>query len=200
VFVCAPGYFERSTGHDFHRGCLCLARRPAPLDWRDLVLSARRIVVLEGVANADNVGGVFRNAAAFGVDAVLLGPGTSDPLYRKAVRTSMGASLSVPFARLGSAPDALWPDCLEHVRACGFELIALTPREPSLELEEFAARVGADHRLVLIVGSEGPGLSSAALRFADVRVRIDISPRVDSLNLAVATGIALSRLGPRRAV
>ncbi len=200
VFVCAPDYFERSTGHDFHRGCLGLARRPLPLDWVDLASSALRLVVLEAVANADNVGGVFRNAAAFGVDAVLLSPTTSDPLYRKTVRTSMGASLSVPFARLGTAPGERWPDCLEQLRARGFQLVALTPREPAVDLDEFAVRASSGARSALIVGSEGPGLSPAVEQMADVRVRIAISSRVDSLNLAVATGIALSRLWPARAV
>ena len=152
--------------------------------------SARRVVVLEGVANADNVGGAFRNAAAFGVDAVVLSPTCCDPLYRKAIRTSMGAALRVPFARAGAAE---WPAALGRLRAAGFTLVALTLREPSETLDAFAARA-RPARLALIVGTEGAGLSAAVESSADVRVRIPIRGDVDSLNLASAVGIALYAL------
>jgi tRNA G18 (ribose-2'-O)-methylase SpoU len=159
---------------------------PSPLD--DVLRDARLVVALEDVANADNVGGVFRNVAAFGADAVLLSPSCCDPLYRKAIRTSMAATLRVPFARIDA-----WPEGLSDLRARGFTLVALTPREPAQALDSFA-RTGRTDRLVLLVGAEGAGLSPAVERAADVRVRIPVRPVVDSLNLAVATGIALSRL------
>ena len=187
VFECPTTAFEAITGFDIHRGCLALVRRPPAMRWPDAVGSSRLIVVLEGVTNADNVGGVFRNAAAFGAGAVLLSPTCCDPLYRKAIRTSMGHALRVPFARLDP-----WPDALCELRASGFTMAALSPREPSVPLDTFAAAHAAS-RVALLVGTEGPGLSGAAERLADVRVRIPISPEVDSLNLAVATGIALSR-------
>ena len=152
--------------------------------------------MLEGVSNADNVGGVFRNAAAFGAGGVVLSPTCCDPLYRKAIRTSMGATLHVPFARVGARD---WPGTLERVRAAGFTLVALTPREPSETLDRFAAR-GAASRIALLVGTEGAGLTPSAEAAADHRVRIPIGVGVDSLNLAVATGIALHALKSRTAL
>lgn len=188
IYVCAADAFLHITGFDIHRGCLALVERPAGLSLDAALLSARTIVVLEAIANADNVGGVFRNAAGFGADAVLLDPSCCDPLYRKAIRTSMAATLRVPFARIER-----WPGGLDAVRQRGFTIVALTPREPSQSLETFAGSARPD-RLALLVGNEGVGLSPEAEAAADCRVRIPIRPAVDSLNLAVATGIALSRL------
>lgn len=209
VYVGPPGLFEPLTGHDFHRGCLGLVRRPEPLAL-ERFWQARTLVVLEGVANADNLGGVFRNAAAFGVGGVLLDPTSSDPLYRKAIRTSMGAVLSVPFATFGGsgvdagASESLvsrprWPEVLLELRARGFELLALTPQSPSVDLADYAARPNRAARIALLIGAEGPGLSPAALARATLRLRIPIRAAVDSLNLAVACGIALERLLPAEA-
>jgi tRNA G18 (ribose-2'-O)-methylase SpoU len=128
---------------------------------------------------------VFRNAAAFSSDAVLLSPTCCDPLYRKAIRTSMAATLRVPFARIEK-----WPDDLAQLRDRGFTIAALTPREPSVTLSEFSIEPPSA-RLALLVGTEGPGLTTEAEAPADVRVRIPIAPEVDSLNVAVAVGIAL---------
>lgn len=189
VFLCESDAFEAVTGFNLHRGCLALVHRPAATAWRDVTATARVVVVLEGVTNADNVGGVFRNAAAFGVDAVLLSPTCCDPLYRKAIRTSMGAALRVPCARLEP-----WPAALADVRHAGFQVVALSPREPSLTLEAFARTVSPTERLALLVGTEGPGLTGEAELHADVRIRIPTTGLVDSLNLSVASGIALSRL------
>jgi tRNA G18 (ribose-2'-O)-methylase SpoU len=152
------------------------------------VARGTEVLVLEGVSNADNVGGVFRNAAAFGVRAVLLSPTCCDPLYRKAIRTSMGAVLRVPFARLDD-----WPAELTLVRRAGFTIAALTPRAPSETLEAFAARPRPE-RLALLIGTEGTGLTPAAESAADHRVRIAIDHRIDSLNVSVAVGIALYAL------
>jgi tRNA G18 (ribose-2'-O)-methylase SpoU len=156
-----------------------------PVD--ELGEQAATLVVMEAIANADNVGGVFRNAAAFGAGGVLLSPTCCDPLYRKAIRTSMGAALQVPFARV---EDAGWPGVLAHLRRAGFTIVALTPREGSEILDAFSARPRPG-KLALVVGSEGPGLTPAVESAADARVRIPISDDVDSLNVAVATGIAL---------
>jgi len=188
VFICDGADFLGITGHDFHRGCLALVKRTAPSALDDVLLSARTVVVLDAVGNADNVGGVFRSAAAFGVDAVLLGPACCDPLYRKAIRTSMAATLRVPFVRLDE-----WSDGLSAMRAAGFTIVALTPREPSEAIDGFVARPRPP-RVALLVGAEGPGLTPTVEAAADYRVRIPIRPDVDSLNLAVATGIALHRL------
>jgi tRNA G18 (ribose-2'-O)-methylase SpoU len=188
IYICAAGHFLGMTGLNIHRGCLALVERPAapPLD--GVLRDARLVVALEDVANADNVGGVFRNVAAFGADAVLLSPSCCDPLYRKAIRTSMAATLRVPFARIEA-----WPGGLLDLRARGFTLVALTPRGPAQALDGFARTTRSD-RLALLVGAEGAGLSAAVEQAADVHVRIPMRPVLDSLNLAVATGIALSRL------
>lgn len=207
VYVCEAADFLGITGHDIHRGCLALVERPAPRTVGDLLASpaAQHVtapscgtglktcvafVILEGVTNADNVGGVFRNAAAFGVGGVLLSPTSCDPLYRKAIRTSMAATLRVPYAR-----HEQWPAGLDDVRAAGFAIVALTPRQPSVPLDAVAAR--RPSKIALLVGTEGDGLSAGAEARADVRVRIPISPDVDSLNLAVAVGIALHALQER---
>jgi len=191
VLVCRPEAIVELAGFHLHRGCLALVHRPPPAPVDAIVAASPTLVVLEAVANADNVGGVFRNAAAFGAGAVLLSPTCCDPLYRKAIRTSMGAALLVPFARAG---DDDWPAALVRVRAAGFTIVALTPREPSETLNGFAARRDDGSRIALIAGAEGTGLTAAVEAAADHRVRIPISDRVDSLNLAVAVGIALSRL------
>lgn len=190
VYVCVRDDFRALTGFNLHRGCLALVERPEPTPASALLPAARTLVVLEGVANADNVGGVFRNAAAFGADAVLLSPTTCDPLYRKAIRTSMAATLRVPFARLTP-----WPAALDTLRAAGITLVALTPRPPAETLADFVAE-RRPSRIALLVGTEGAGLSPEAEASADVRVRIPMRADVDSLNLAVATGIALAAINP----
>jgi len=203
VYVGDGADFLGITGHDLHRGCLALVERPAARSVRDLLAtvpqdfspapagarptSCATIVVLEGITNADNVGGVFRNAAAFGANAVVLDPTCCDPLYRKAIRTSMAATLRVPYARAEE-----WPDDLAELRAHGFTIVALTPKVPSLPLDELAQRL-RPAKIAWLVGTEGEGLTAHALSFADHRVRIPIAPEVDSLNLAVAVGIALYR-------
>ena len=187
-FVCETPDFLGITGLPLHRGCLALVERPAPMASCEILRDARTIVVLEGVTNADNVGGVFRNVAAFGADGVMLSPTCCDPFYRKAIRTSMGATIRIPFSRIDE-----WPDGLADVRATGFTLVALTPRQPSTTLDEFVASE-RPLRVALLIGTEGAGLSDEARSAADVSVRIPISDAVDSLNLAVATGIVLSRL------
>ncbi len=190
VYVARPDDFATLTGYNFHRGCLALVERPAPLP-TEALHEVRLLVVLDGVSNADNVGGIFRNAAAFGAGGVLLDPASCDPLYRKAIRTSMAAALRIPFAR---ARD--WPVALAALRAAGFTLVALTPGEPSEPIEEVAHKLGGS-KVALVVGNEGAGLSAAAIAAADYRARIATSGDVDSLNVAVATGIALHRLGAR---
>jgi len=188
IFVADRHTILELTGHDLHRGCLALVERPPATPAAVVLGSAETVVILEGVTNADNVGGVFRNAAAFGA-SVLLSPTCCDPFYRKAIRTSMGAVLRVPFARLDE-----WPSVLAEVRAAGFTMAALTPREPAETLGLFSERPRAGP-LAWLVGTEGAGLSDAVEAAADYRVRIPISRAVDSLNIAVAVGIALHAIG-----
>jgi tRNA G18 (ribose-2'-O)-methylase SpoU len=185
------------AGFAFHRGVLAAAERPAPLPVDDVVGPAATLVaVTEGVNDHENLGALFRNAAAFGVDAVVLDPTTADPLYRRSVRVSLGQVLRVPWART-----AAWPEALADLGHQGFELLALTPARDAESIDAVAANLAAraarrpdDARVAVIVGAEGPGLSATALATADRRVRIPIAADVDSLNVATAAAIAFHRL------
>ena len=190
VYVCGDDLLRRVTGFNFHRGCLALARRPAALPAAHLHGGAT-LLALEGVGNPDNVGGLFRTAAAFGVDGLLLNGSSGDPFYRKAIRTSMGATLRLPFAR-----EEDWPAALATLQRAGFALLALTPHAGAPPLEDVARTLAAEAKLIIAVGSEGDGLAPDTLRRADARVRIRIREDVDSLNVTVAAGAALERLGP----
>lgn len=173
------------TGVHFHRGVLAVGERPDLPTVDDLLRGARTVLVLEGVNDHENIGALFRNAAAFEVDAVLLDPTTADPLYRRATRVSLGHVLRVPFTRLDP-----WPDALEPLRRAGFATLALTP---SPDAESLAAVVAGEARpWALLLGAEGPGLTAAALTAVDRRVRIPMAPGVDSVNVATAAAIALS--------
>ena len=179
------------VGFNFHRGCLAVGERGAEPPVSSLLdpCGARLLLVLEDVTNPDNVGAVFRNATVFAADGVLLSPGSADPLYRKAIRVSIGASLSLPFARLRD-----WPGELLALRDAGYTIVALTPRADAIDIVEFGTTRPVPARLALLFGSEGTGLSDAARSAADCEVRIAMRPGADSLNVATACGIALHRL------
>jgi tRNA G18 (ribose-2'-O)-methylase SpoU len=191
VYVAPEPLLARVAGYPFHRGCLAVAERGADADTAALTAppGPRLLVALDDVADPDNVGAVFRNAAAFGADALLLSLGCGDPLYRKAIRTSAGATLALPFAR---AVD--WPTALDALRLARYRVIALTPGAEAEDVDALAAGWPAPNRLALLVGSEGRGLGAESLRAADRRVRIPMAAGVDSLNVATATGIALHAL------
>ena len=188
VLVASQAIVNRVTGFNFHRGCLALVHRPEPADLDRVVAAARTLVVLEGVGNPDNVGGIFRSAIALGVGGVLLDPTSGDPWYRKALRTSMAAVLRLPFARVDP-----WPAELGRLRPLGFSLVALSP-SGSITIDECAARLGGTSRVAFMAGSEGAGLSDAAMAQADMSVRIPVDPLTDSLNVVVAVSIALARM------
>ncbi len=179
VYVVPQAVMDAVVGFSIHRGVLALGERGAPVDAAELVRGANVVVGLVGLTNHDNVGSIFRNAAAFGADAVLLDRETCDPLYRKAIRVSAGTALVVPFARCTSA-DAM----IDVLAAADIEPIGLTPRgRDTIDALPRARRA-------LLLGTEGPGLPDAVL--SRVRpVRIDMAPGLDSLNVAVASGIAL---------
>ena len=191
VFVVPQSVMNGIVGFNIHRGCLAIGERPAGLRLEDLLqrTDVRRLIVLENVSNADNVGGIFRCAAALGGDAVVLGPHCCDPLYRKSIRTSIGAVLRVPFT---TAP--AWPGALRTLQQRGFGVVALTPSREAPALDDIARELVARDRVALLVGAEGEGLTQAAQSAADYRVRIPIAADVDSLNVAVAAGIALHEL------
>lgn len=196
AYLVPPTVMATVTGFDVHRGCLAIGERPVTTEWAALAAGAHRLVVAERIANADNVGALFRNAAAFGVDGVLLDPACTDPLYRKAIRTSMGATLHVPFARVEP-----WPDGLLALRASGFSLVALSPTAPTilaaLPNAAAGASAAANGKIAIIVGHEGDGLSPKVLALCDHQARIPMAPGVDSLNVATATALALYELQRR---
>ncbi len=195
VFVAPPDALRSLVGFNLHRGVLACAERGTPRTLDDLLAEghlARGAVVLEDLTNHDNVGAIFRNAGALagpGV-GVVLSPRCCDPLYRKAVRVSMGHVLRTPFA-VGTP----WPEALRVLRSSGMTVLALTPDPGAEPIDALAAR--PPRRPALLLGSEGPGLTREALDAADARVRIPQAPGADSLNVGVACAIALHRLlGP----
>lgn len=185
VLVAEPALLDQVAGYRLHQGCLALAERGGPAAPEALCAAAARaggpVVAVEGVADPRNLGSVFRNAHAFGAAAVLLAPGGADPLYRQAVRVSLGSTLEVPFA---ACPR--WPEELEALRAAGFEVWALCADEGGP-----LPRQAPPARAALLLGGEERGLSPAARARADRRVRIPTVPGFDSLNVATASGIAL---------
>jgi tRNA G18 (ribose-2'-O)-methylase SpoU len=174
------------VGFDLHRGVIASAVRPEPREWRAVAKNASRLTVLEGINDHENLGAIFRSAAALGVRGVLLGPTVPDPLYRRSVRVSMGAVLMVPFARLES-----WPHNLVDLKDIGFTLVALTP-DPTADLIESTP---IPLRTTLLLGSESAGLSKEVLAVADVRVRIGQTGTLDSLNVGHAAAIAFHHFG-----
>lgn len=193
VFEAPQSVLDAIVGFELHRGALAVCRRPVARDPQALVAEVRalepapRIVVLEEVRDADNVGGIFRNAMALGARAVVLDGRSCDPLYRKAVRTSMGGALRVPFARTSALVEFL-----AALRESGFAVLALDPKDSSDAIETLSAE--ADRPIALLVGTEGDGLSQAARAAATRRVRIGMEPGVDSLNVATAVAIGLHAL------
>jgi tRNA G18 (ribose-2'-O)-methylase SpoU len=191
VYCVGRAVMEEVSGVRFHQGCVAAAEAVAPPSASELIERApARVAVLERMTDPDNVGSTFRNALAFGVDALLLSPGCASPLYRKAIRTSMGATLRLPFAELSP-----WPDALGELCSRGYSLCALTPDQDARDVAELQLDPAA--RVALLLGTEGFGLTPGALSHADVRVRIPMSPRADSLNVAAAAAVAMHRLcGP----
>jgi len=190
VYVVPDPIAERLTGYRVHRGALAsLHRKPLP-PAAALAGAARRVIVLEDLVDHANVGAIFRCAAALGVDAVFLSPRCADPLYRRAVKVSMGAVFAIPYARMTG-----WYDGLAGLRAAGFRLLALTPDQMAAPIGAAVAGQRTAQRIALLLGTEGDGLSSRWLHEADQAVRIPMHPGalaagVDSLNVVAAAAIA----------
>ena len=178
------------TGFHLTRGMLCAMRRPALPSAEEVCAGARRIAVLENIMNPTNIGAIFRSAAALGMDAVLLTDEGSDPLYRRAIRVSMGTVFQIPWAYLGDSGDYT-----EHLRAMGFKSAAMALREDSIRLDEPALR-DCD-RLAIVLGTEGDGLARDTIARCDWTVMIPMSHGVDSLNVAAASAVAFWTLGRR---
>lgn len=189
VLIAGRELFDRIAGYPVHRGVLALAERPAERDPTEVVAARRLVLVVEAVNDFENVGAIFRNAAAFGAGAVILDPRTADPLYRRCVRVSLGHVLQVPFARMGD-----WPSGLADLSRAGFTVLALSPAGDA-EIGAVAGEVSGP--VALVVGSEGNGLSAGAMAAADRVVRIPMAAGVDSLNAATAAAVALHRFSNR---
>jgi tRNA G18 (ribose-2'-O)-methylase SpoU len=190
VYVGTPQLLEAITGFNVHRGAIASMHRPAPVPVAEVVAAARRVVVLEDVVDHTNVGAVFRSVAGIGADAVLVSPRCADPLYRRAVRVSMGTVFQVPWARLEP-----WPAGLGVLRGMGFTVAALALTPSAVPLDRLEAE--PPERLALVLGTEGDGLSDLALGEADLAVRIPMAGGVDSLNVAAAAAVALWATRPR---
>jgi len=182
AYVTSAEVMAEVVGFHLNRGVLAAADRAPQPDVAGLVASSRRLAVLEGVGDHENLGSLFRNAAALGIDGVLLGPGCSDPLYRRSVRVSMGHVLRVPFASVPNLPEGF-----ELLRHNGFTVAALTPRPGAANLADAGLR---GRKVAVLLGSEGPGLTDEAIAAADLAVRIPMADGVDSLNVATAAAIA----------
>ncbi len=172
------------VGFHLNRGVLASASRAPELTVEHVLDGARTVAVLEGVNDHENLGSIFRNAAGLGVDAVVFGVGCADPLYRRAVRVSMGHALLVPYAW---AP--AWPDDLQMLRDNGFRLLAMTP-DPAAHTLAAAMAGLTNQKVAILVGAEGPGLTERAMAASDMRVRVPMSRGTDSLNVATAAALA----------
>jgi tRNA G18 (ribose-2'-O)-methylase SpoU len=204
VYAVSPELAEQVTGYHVHRGALAsMQRKPLPTaeellaDARRVVVTAmgaqppagQRIAIFEGFTDHANLGAAFRSAAALGIRAILLSPDCADPLYRRAIKVSMGAVFALPYARLES-----WPGSLETVREAGYNILAMTPDEKATPLDEVDRQ--RFQQCAIMLGSEGHGLSTHALRAADEWVRIPMAAGVDSLNVAAASAVAFYATRP----
>ncbi|KOU29248.1 rRNA methyltransferase, partial [Streptomyces sp. WM6372] len=197
VYAVTPELAERVTGYHVHRGALASMQRK-PLPAADELLAAEgagtghRIAVFEGFVDHANLGAAFRSAAALGISAILLSPDCADPLYRRAIKVSMGSVFSVPYARLDQ-----WPADLEKVREAGYRILAMTPSPKATPLDQVPPE--RFERSAIMLGSEGHGLSTYALRAADEWVRIPMAEGIDSLNVAAASAVAFYATRPPQA-
>lgn len=204
VYVASPEQLKRITGYRLHRGALSAMRRwPLP-SVAAICEGARRVAVMENIVDHTNIGALMRSAAALGVDAVLVTPSCSDPLYRRAARVSMGTVFQVPWTRIGGDDVHYWPvQGLKDLHDLGFTTAAMALSDDSISLDDLAARLdGQDRadridRLALIFGTEGDGLTRQTIARADLTVRIPMSHQVDSLNVAASSAVAFYATRPR---
>jgi tRNA G18 (ribose-2'-O)-methylase SpoU len=190
TYVASAEVMHAVTGFHVHRGALASFDRPRVASAAEVLATARRILVLENVNSPTNLGAVFRSAAGLGLDAVLLSPTCCDPLYRRAVRVSMGEVFALPYGYLEA-----WPTGLQQVREAGFRVLAMTPAPDATRLEEVV--LAEADKAALLLGAEGPGLTAEAMAASDQRVRIAMAGQVDSLNIAAAAAVGCWVVGLR---
>lgn len=188
IFTAEFDVLTQLTGFKLTRGMLCAMRRPPLTSVADVCRNARRVAVLEDVMNPTNIGAIIRSAAALGIDAVLLTPACSNPLYRRAIRVSMGTVFQIPWTFFdGDVPYT------EQLRSLGFKTVAMALRNDSLGIDD--PRLAAEKKLAIVLGTEGDGLASSTIENCDYTVKIPMSHGVDSLNVAAASAVAFWELG-----
>ena len=188
VFTAPLDVLTRLTGFQLTRGMLCAMRRPQPRTLEEVLTGARRVTVLESIQNPTNVGAIFRSAAALGMDAVLLTPGCSNPLYRRSARVSMGTVFQVPWTYV----EENWVD---QLRSLGFKTAAMALKDDSYSID--APELRSAERLAVVLGSEGDGLTEDTIARCDYTVKIPMYHGVDSLNVAAASAVAFWELRNR---
>ena len=196
VFAAKEEILRKLTGFPLTRGCLCAMERRALPTIEETVRNASRIAVLEEVVNPTNVGAIFRSAAALGMDAVLLTHGCSDPLYRRAVRVSMGTVFQIPWTFTGDRKEAGWPEPgISLLGELGFKTVAMALKSDSLSISDPVLH--REPKLAILLGTEGEGLSEETIALCDYTVMIPMDHGVDSLNVAAASAVAFWELGKR---
>lgn len=196
VYTAEFDVLTQLTGFKLTRGMLCAMRRKPLPSVREICRDARRIAVLENVMNPTNVGAVIRSAAALNMDAVLLTPGCSNPLYRRAIRVSMGTVFQIPWTILDEREAGSWPgEGLRFLKDLGFKTAAMALHDESVEIDD--ERLRKEEKLAVILGTEGDGLSEGTIRNSDYVMKIPMSHEVDSLNVAAASAVAFWELGRR---
>lgn len=192
VFVAERDILRSMTGFELTRGALCAMKRPARVPLEVLCRGARRVAVLEEIADSTNIGAIFRSAAAFDIDAVLVTPTCCDPLCRRAVRVSMGTVLQVPWGRIGETKED-WPEAgIRELRSLGFKTCAMALTDDSVSIED--ERLKGEEKLAIVLGTEGDGLKKSTIAACDYTVKIPMSHGVDSLNVAAAGAVAFWQL------
>lgn len=193
VYTADINVLTKLTGFQLTRGALCAMRRPKLPSLEEVCTGARRIAILENVMNPTNVGAIFRSAAALNMDAVLLTHGCSNPLYRRAIRVSMGTVFQIPWTYIGK-DDSEWPKTgMNLLKEMGFKTAALALSDDSVSIDD--PELMAEEKLAMILGTEGDGLAASTIADCDYTVKIPMSHGVDSLNVAAASAVAFWQLG-----
>ncbi len=197
VYTAERDVLANITGFELTRGALCAMKRPKLKTVKELCCDAKRIAIFEAIADATNIGALFRSAAAFNIDAILITPTCCDPLSRRAVRVSMGTIFQVPWGTIGTTPDD-WPDTgIRVLKNMGFKTAAMALSDNSLRIDNPVLL--NEEKLAIILGTEGDGLAKSTIASCDYTVKIPMSHGVDSLNVAAAGAVAFWQLSKRKA-
>ena len=192
VYTAEFDVLKELTGFPLTRGMLCAMRRPAPLSLQQVCENATRLAILEDVVNPTNVGAIFRSAAALGMDAVILTQACSDPLYRRAIRVSMGTVFQIPWTYVDKSVE--WPDeGMKFLHDMGFKTAAFALKDDSVGIDD--PQLMSEEKLAVLLGTEGDGLATETIADCDYTVKIPMSHGVDSLNVAAASAVAFWQLG-----